>query len=150
MKTLIKLSKIVLIVLFFSGQVQAQNKIKNKLPAYKKHHIVMQLTSNDKAVHKGLIKQLNNLKNGWGDSVEIEVVCHGPGIDFMHKERTGFKEDIYKLKERGIVFIVCENSLKEREVPKEDILPDMQYVLMGIGEIVLKQEQGWTYIKAGF
>jgi intracellular sulfur oxidation DsrE/DsrF family protein len=40
--------------------------------------------------------------------------------------------------------------LKEREVPKEAILPNMDYVKMGIGEIVVKQEQGWTYIKAGF
>lgn len=115
-----------------------------------KHRIVMQLTSNDKAVHKGLTKQLNNLKNGWGDSVEIEVVCHGPGIDFLTTEKTSFREEIYTLKKRGIVFVVCENSLLEREVPKEAILPDMNYVKMGIGEIVTKQEQGWTYIKAGF
>jgi intracellular sulfur oxidation DsrE/DsrF family protein len=32
----------------------------------------------------------------------------------------------------------------------EAILPEMSYVKMGIGEIVLKQEAGWIYIKAGF
>jgi intracellular sulfur oxidation DsrE/DsrF family protein len=122
-------------------------KAKSKLPT---HRIVMQLTSGDEKVHKSLTKQLNNLKDGWGDSVTIEVVCHGPGIDFLTTDKTKFKNEIYELKNRGIVFIVCENSLREREVPKEAILPDMNYVKMGIGEIVLKQEQGWTYIKAGF
>lgn len=133
---------------------RAQSQPKNKKEKHGKqivqHKIIMQLTSAEMPVHKGLIKQLNNLKNGWGDSVVIEVVCHGPGIDFLSTEKTKFKDEIYLLKERGIVFVVCENSLKEREVPKEAILPNMNYVKMGIGEIVVKQEQGWTYIKAGF
>jgi intracellular sulfur oxidation DsrE/DsrF family protein len=82
--------------------------------------------------------------------VQIEVVCHGPGIDFLHIQRTGFKEDIYQLKDLGIVFIACENTLKERHIEKEYILPQMEYVEMGIGHLVIKQEQGWSYIKAGF
>jgi intracellular sulfur oxidation DsrE/DsrF family protein len=135
-----------LLVALSAPFAQAQKKAGKK----KKHQIIMQLTSNDAAVHKGLVKQLNNLKEGWGETVKIEVVCHGPGIDFLSAEKTGFKDEIYALKEKGIVFVVCENSLKERKVAKESMLPDMQFVKMGIGEIVEKQEQGWTYIKAGF
>lgn len=133
------------------AQVSGKNK-KAKLTQkeVKKHQIIMQLTSADAAVHKGLIKQLNNLKTGWGDTVQVEVVCHGPGIDFLTSDKTKFKEEIYQLKTKGVVFVVCENSLREREVPKEAILPEMSYVKMGIGEIVLKQEAGWIYIKAGF
>lgn len=117
--------------------------------AQKKHLIVMQLTSNDINVHKGLIKQLNNLKNGWADTVEIEVVCHGPGIDFITIEKSGFKEDINQLIKRGLVFVACENTMREKQIPKESIMMGMQFVQMGIGEIVVKQEQGWSYIKAG-
>jgi len=135
------------LLLWMSNTAFAQ---KNKKELFKKHQIVMQLTSADVLVHKSLVKQLNNLKNGWGDTVAIEVVCHGPGLDFLVTEKTKYKEEIYKLKERGIVFTACENSMREREVTREAILPDMHFVLMGIGEIVLKQEQGWTYIKAGF
>lgn len=134
-------------IMLLSSTVWAQRKQKTTLPV---HRIVMQLTSADVMVHKSLVKQLHNLKNGWGDSVQIEVVCHGPGLDFLVTERTKYADELYKLKERGIVFIACENSMKERDVPKEAILPDMRFVVMGIGEIVLKQEQGWTYIKAGF
>lgn len=129
------------------GKDKKENKQKN---AIKTHKIVMQLTAGDAAVHKGLIKQLNNLKTGWGDTVQIEVVCHGPGIDFLTTDKTKFKDEIYQLKSKGIVFVVCENSLREREVPKEAVLPEMSFVKMGIGEIVLKQEAGWIYIKAGF
>jgi uncharacterized protein len=127
-----------------SFNAQAQNKENEK------HRIVMQLTSKDTLAHKSLLKQLNNLKDGWGDDVDIVVVCHGPGIDFMRTAMTPYRNEIYRTKERGIRFIVCENSLKERKVAKEEILPDMDYVKMGIGEIVIRQEQGWSYIKAGF
>jgi intracellular sulfur oxidation DsrE/DsrF family protein len=153
MKSILTLS-IALFLLGLNQTAFAQAKPKAKKEKAGKqivqHKIIMQLTSAEMPVHKGLIKQLHNLKNGWGDSVAIEVVCHGPGIDFLSTEKTKFKDEIYQLKERGIVFVVCENSLKEREVPKEAILPNMDYVKMGIGEIVVKQEQGWTYIKAGF
>ncbi len=135
------------VAIFTTNTASAQ---KNKTSQIKKHRIIMQLTSADEKAHKSLTKQLNNLKDGWGDTVAIEVVCHGPGIDFLTTDKTKFADEIYKLKTRGIIFVVCENSLKEREVPKEAILPDMQYVKMGIGEIVIKQEQGWIYIKAGF
>lgn len=122
---------------------QAQNN------TYKKHLIVMQLTSADTVVHKGLIKQLNNLKNGWGDTVNIEVVCHGPGIALLMNNKTKLGTQISQLQQRGIDFVACENTMLEKKINKEEILPNMTFVRMGIGEIILKQEQGWHYIKAG-
>lgn len=122
---------------------QAQNN------TYKKHLIVMQLTSADTVVHKGLIKQLNNLKNGWGDTVNIEVVCHGPGIALLMNNKTKLGTQISQLQQRGIDFVACENTMLEKKIDKEEILPNMTFVRMGIGEIILKQEQGWHYIKAG-
>lgn len=116
---------------------------------YKKHLIVMQLTSADTVVHKGLMRQLNNLKNGWGDTVNIEVVCHGPGIALLMNNKTKLGTQISQLQQRGIDFVACENTMLEKKINKEEILPNMTFVRMGIGEIILKQEQGWHYIKAG-
>lgn len=122
---------------------QAQNN------TYKKHLIVMQLTSADTVVHKGLIRQLNNLKNGWGDTVNIEVVCHGPGIELLMNNKTKLSTQISQLQKRGIDFVACENTMLEKKINKDEIVPNMTFVRMGIGEIILKQEQGWHYIKAG-
>lgn len=49
----------------------------------------------------------------------------------------------------GIVFIACENTMLERNIPKESIIREASFVRMGIGEIVKMQEEGWSYIKAG-
>jgi intracellular sulfur oxidation DsrE/DsrF family protein len=115
-----------------------------------KHKIVMQLTSADTLVYAGLFKQLKNLKEGWGETVTIEVVCHGPGINLLHSEKSTFSNQLQAFTDKGIKFIACENTLKERNITKDKILPMASFVLMGIGEIVEKQEKGWSYIKAGF
>lgn len=113
------------------------------------HHLVMQLTSNDTTVWKGLMKNLKNLKEGWGDSLEIEVVTHGPGIDLLTSTKTPHQQKVADFKKMGVRFVVCENTMKERKVTKDMIISEAEFVKMGIGEIILKQEQGWSYIKVG-
>lgn len=134
------------IVLMFPVFVFAQNPEASAFP----HKIVMQLTSNDPEVHKGLIKQISNLNEGWKDSVFIEVVCHGPGIQMLISSKSTQKEAIQKFHGKNVRFVACENTLKAKQIPVEEIIPGLDFVVMGIAEIVMKQEQGWSYIKAGF
>jgi hypothetical protein len=47
------------------------------------------------------------------------------------------------------VFNACEFSIKERKVDRSKIIAVSGFVPAGILEIVGKQEQGWSYIKAG-
>jgi hypothetical protein len=56
---------------------------------------------------------------------------------------------VIELKGKGIDFVVCENTLKEKKVTKEEIIPEAAFVKAGIIEIVKKQEEGWSYIRAG-
>ena len=137
---------VVISTILITMQVNAQSNPTNLL----KHRIIMQLSSNDTLVWKGLMTNLKHLKAGWGDSLAIEVVAHGPGIDFLTTGKTTQQEKIAHFKKMGIEFIACENTMAEKKIPKESIIPEARFVKMGIGEIVQKQEQGWSYIKAGF
>lgn len=133
-------------IALFTTKIQAQNN-PEVLP---KHRIVMQLSSNDTLVWKGLMNNLKHLKAGWADSVVIEVVAHGPGLDFLTKGKTTQQEKITHFNKMGIEFIACENTMAERKIARETIISEAGFVKMGIGEIVRKQEQGWSYIKIGF
>ena len=134
-------------ILFLSFNLSAQSTGGSGIV---QHRVVLQLTSNDTLVWKGLMNNIKNLKNGWGDSVSIEVVVHGPGIEFLTKGKTTQQERIAYFKSKGVVFVGCENTLTERKIPKENIIPEAGFVKMGVGEIIQKQEQGWSYIKVGF
>jgi uncharacterized protein len=114
------------------------------------HKIIMQLSSNDTLSWKGLMNNLRNLKEGWGEKLSLEVVAHGPGIELLMHEKTTQKANIQKMKALGIVFYACENTLKEKKISKESIIPEASFVKMGIGHVVERQEMGWSYIKAGF
>jgi intracellular sulfur oxidation DsrE/DsrF family protein len=138
------MKKIILLFLlmFSAGIVSAQSD--------PKHKVIMQLTQNDPAAHKGLMNQLTALKEAWGDSVVIEVLAHGPGVECFMTEKATQTEAIQKLKAVGIHFVICENTLKQKAITKDQLLAGLEFVKFGLVEVITKQEQGWTYLKAGF
>lgn len=115
----------------------------------KAHRIVFHLSTSDTLAHKALVKQLSNVLDYW-NTAQIEVVVHNNGIGFVKQGETTFASDITALKNRGVVFAVCENTLKQRKIEKSQIVPSTVFVPVGLAEIVLRQEEGWSYIKAGF
>lgn len=48
-----------------------------------------------------------------------------------------------------MVFVICENTLRQRVMQKEQYLPLAGFVPAAILELVMKQEAGWIYINAG-
>jgi len=128
------------------GQTKAKS---NKSKKAKVHNIVFQLTSNDPEVHKGLIRQLNNVLELAPDA-NLEVVCHGPGIEMLMVDKCTVQPKITELTAKKVIFTACENTLKQKNIEKSAIIKESTFVPGGIIEIVTKQEQGWSYIKAGF
>lgn len=115
-----------------------------------KHRVVIEISSGDTLAWKGLMNNIEHLQTGWGDSVMIEVVAHGPGIELLVTAKTTQQKRITEFKKKGVAFVACENSLRGRNIPKEAVIPESGFVPMGVGEVVMKQEQGWSYLKAGF
>lgn len=138
------LSVIILLALF-SFTVKGQTKSDNQKP---EHRIIFQLTSGDTTTHKQLMKQFNNILSV-SPTTKIEVVCHGAGLDMLVLGKTIVEDKIKTLSEKGVVFNACEFSIKERKTDRSKIISVSGFVPAGIVEIVSKQEEGWSYIKAG-
>jgi uncharacterized protein len=113
------------------------------------HQIVFQLQSSDTMAHKSLMKQLNNIISNFPNAT-IEVVCHGPGLNILVTQTTIVGKKIQELSEKGVHFVACEFSMSERKVSKEELLKSALTTKYGIMEIVRLQENGYSYIKAGF
>ena len=140
MKKLLLLS---LLALGLFTTAQAQDN------ATRQHRIVMQLVSGDTLVHKGLMRQLRNMLEA-APTMQMEVVCHGPGMDLLMSDRSIVADKVKHFRERGIVFLACENTITERKLDRALIMPEAGYVKAGIIHIVERQEDGWSYVKAGF
>lgn len=79
----------------------------------------------------------------------IEVVINGPavrsfnGFD-VHPE---YGNRISALVDLGVAFVICENSLKNRQIANDMIPEFITIVPQGIEEIVVKETEGYAYIK---
>ena len=149
------LKKILLLCLLISGfedpSVSAQNTPTDapKVATLKALKIVFQLTTNDTLVHKALVKQIQNALTA-APNAKIEVVCHSNGIEFLTASKTKFAQNITDLRTKGVEFAACENTLRERKIQKSEIVTDAFFVPSGIIEVVIKQDEGWAYLKANF
>ena len=145
MKTLKNKIQITLFTVFailgVSNTVQAQEQGEN-------YKIVFQLTDDNPRSQKALTGQLKNLTKGL-PKAEIEVVVHSAGISYLLKDKSAHKTKIEELAANGVVFKACENTLKSKGIEKSAILEISGFVPFGIGEVVKKQMEGWSYIKAG-
>ena len=147
MKKLI-VSMLVSIVLVTGGVWAQANKGEVKKETAN-HKVVIQLSTNDAQQWNFLMNNLKFLKAAWNEQVAIEVVAYGPGVDML-MTNSAQKEKITEFKKQGVSFVACENTMRVRGITKQEILPDAGFVPSGVGELVLKQEQGWGYFKAGY
>ena len=134
----------------FAQQQSGNTGTKSESEKTVKHRVVIQLSSSDTLVWKGLMNNLKSLKEGWGETVEIEVVVHSAGIEMLMTAKTTEQKRITEFKNMGIVFVACQNTMKAKKLTKEEIIAEAGYVPMGVGEIIMKEEQGWSYLKSGF
>lgn len=120
----------VLFLLFLSIQVRAQ------VVSEEPHRIIFQLTDGDSSNHVKFIRQLNNILEA-APNAQIEVVTHGMGIDLLKLKNNPFENPLKQLKERGVEFVVCENTLKQRNMKKEQFLPLAGFVPSAVLELVI-------------
>jgi hypothetical protein len=133
-----------LLLLLGCGVLNAQQ---SAAPAHMK--IVFDLASSDTADQAGVLRQFNNVLRQAPDT-ELEVVCHGPAIYMLVKEKSVFETRLQEALNKGKVsFKVCANSMKRLGVDASQILPLAQIVPVSILELAGKQSEGWAYIKAG-
>jgi uncharacterized protein len=115
----------------------------------KKLKVVFQLTTNDTLAQKALVKQIQNVLNAAPNS-KIEVVCHNNGITFLQSAATQQAAKIKDLTTKGVDFVACENTMRDRKIKHEELISDCRTVPSGVVELIIKQDKGWAYLKAGF
>ena len=114
----------------------------------KKHKIVMQFSDGDSLSQASVTGQVKNIRMAWPNA-EIEVVCHGPGLDLLMTSKSKANKAVADWSAQGVVFAACNNTMHKRNIKKEDLLPSAKVVPSAIIELTLKQEEGWAYVKGG-
>lgn len=83
----------------------------------------------------------------------IVVVTHALGVDFLmdgarDKNGNPYNVAVESLTERGVIFDVCEITLKSRKLERKQFIPEARFVPSGVAEIgKLQARGGFAYIK---
>jgi intracellular sulfur oxidation DsrE/DsrF family protein len=78
----------------------------------------------------------------------MEVVMYAKGFELVMPDRSAFAADIKEaMKNPNVSFRVCAIALKNNNVAKSQLLAGVETVPDGIHELVMKQQDGWGYIK---
>lgn len=115
----------------------------------KPHRIVFHLATGDPLAYRSLVGQLNNVLTYW-PTAALEVVIHNRGIGFVRRDESAFEQAIQALCQKGVVFAVCTNTMKQHGLTDDQVFAEVIFVPVALAELALKQEAGWSYIKAGF
>ncbi len=144
---------VAIIAMLFSLNLAAQEKTtapsvfhgaQTKNKSYK---AVYQLNTDE---DKKIVATLKNISNALEDprlkgKLQVELVVHGGGVVAFKKD-SPYTTQLLELQKKGVILAQCENTLRERNIPKTDLLDFISFVPSGNGELIIRQDEGWAII----
>ena len=107
----------------------------------------------DDAAAQGL-KGLRNIRNhlDTDPGAKITVITHANGVDFLMegaKDANGgaFAGPVAALVARGVKFEICEITLRNRSLKREQFLQEASFTPSGVVRLAKLQKLGFAYIK---
>ena len=148
-----------LIIMFLATSMVAMStvgmKTTNEKPATaskvmdeQEHKVILQVSRADSAEQLVVVSQVRNILKSLPNAT-VEVVCHSQGLPMLVASQSKVAAHVKALVEQGVIFAACENTMERKKISKEELLPGVVTVPSAMAELILKQEAGWTYVKAG-
>ncbi len=118
--------------------------------AWAQEKVVYHFDSGLEQATKGLRNINNHLEVD--PKAKIIAVTHADGVDFLMegaKDRLGpFDARVQDLIGRGVKFQVCEITLRNRKLKREQFILGVEFVPSGVVQIThLQQKEGYAYLK---
>ena len=115
----------------------------------------------DKVVYhlnEGLAQASNGLRNirnhlEVNPKAQITVVAHAQGVDYLMKGMKDVNGNPYEvtvqdLKRQGVKFDICEITLRNRKLTRDQFIEEGVFVPSGVAEITrLQQREGFSYLR---
>jgi intracellular sulfur oxidation DsrE/DsrF family protein len=135
---------------------QTQEEVLTKNASYqgataksKNYHAIYQLDSNDPKIIEKAIRNINNVLDDprLKGKITLELITFSGGTEAFLKSTSKYEEQFKKLIARGVLVAQCTNSLKERNLTKDQLFDFIGYVPSGNGELIIRAHEGWTIVK---
>jgi hypothetical protein len=120
------------------------------LGAWAQDSVVYHISDTESQALGGLRNVRNHLDVD--PAAKITVVTHAQGVDFLMegaKDRNGspYAATVSALVARGVKFEVCEITLKNRNLKKDQFIQEADFTPSGVVRLAKLQKQGFAYIR---
>lgn len=118
----------------------------------RRHKVVYQCSEPGPDAYSHLLFSVAQLKEKFGNDIDIVVTCLGPGIHLLAKRPRrgvppGAVEQMMYLDLAGVEFHACGNTMKTLGWTPVDMHDFVTVVPIGAEDLILLQEQGYSYLK---
>jgi intracellular sulfur oxidation DsrE/DsrF family protein len=115
------------------------------------HKLVYQLNKADAEYIEHILFSVGAMLRKYSDNIHLVVVAIGPGIHTLAKKPQRpvaelARQRIESLAAYGVSFHACGNTMKSLDWNEEDMLDFAEVVEIGADDLMLLQEQGYSYI----
>ena len=115
------------------------------------HNVVYQCNKSDIEYWQSILFSAGELLRKYGDDVQIVISLIGPGLHLIGKRPQRpvppeMQQRVSSLAAYGVAFHACGNTMKSLKWTKEDLMPFATVVPIGADDLMLLQEQGFSYI----
>mgnify|MGYP002725564484 CR=1 FL=1 len=132
---------------------------------YSKQKVIYHINYDNPKKQSGALRNIQNHINAVGkENLDLRVVMHGNGLSLLLLPEAIGKVKAFKngnstdkmqakvdgLKNQGVSFKICANTVKGRKVNIEDHLYNVEkadIIPSGVAELAHLQDQGFTYLK---
>ncbi|WP_461088775.1 DsrE family protein [Spirosoma gilvum] len=118
-------------------------------PTKSRYKAIYQLNTADTATIRHALANIQNALNDprLKGKLDVELVVYGGANIVYRKDKPYFEQDIEKLHKQGVIMAMCENTMKLRKISKDELFPIVSYVPSANGELIIREQEGWTIIR---
>jgi uncharacterized protein len=111
--------------------------------------VVFHLDWNDRdRISMALNNIFNLLKDPFGEKAVVLMLANGQAVKLFEKSSAlSTAARIAELREKGVRFLICNNSLTGLGLKQDELIEGCEVVPAGIVELVRLQQEGFAYIK---
>lgn len=110
------------------------------------YRVIFQVAESDPKLHEAALRNVRNVALDLGPGAQLALVAHGAGIGLVTGQ-SGFEEQVGELVKTGVEVLACRNTMTRQQISEDRLLPGVEMVTSGLGEIVRRQHEGWAYVR---
>jgi intracellular sulfur oxidation DsrE/DsrF family protein len=140
--------KLLISILLINTFLQAETELVEPLPSIiEPRKIVLSIGSGKSEDIHHILGSANNILKFYGpEKVQMIIVAYYHGIKAVLLENINIIKRVKALQLYDVEFIACGNTMRSKEIKKEQLLEDVEIATAGLVEIIERQKDGYINI----